>query len=88
MSLFTDCFKKIYLFLIIPDLKNKSIQVDLNFEIITKSSQTQTQTRNIEIVYPEYNNNSSQTDIKLTDICNDNEWANLTWCKTDLIDII
>ena len=66
MSLFTDCFKKIYLFLIIPDFKNKSIQVDLNCETITKSSQTQT--HNIEIVSPEYNNNYAKSDTKLIDI--------------------
>ena len=86
MTPFINCFKKIYIFLIIPNLKNKSVQTDLNCETTSISSQTQTHI--IEIPKTRYNDSDTQTDIKLTDIYNDNEWSNLIWSKPDLIDIV
>jgi hypothetical protein len=90
MSPLIDCFRKIYVFLVIPSLKNKSVQTDSKSESTTKSSQTQTQTQtSIDEAIPiRYIDSYAQTDIKLADICNDNEWSNLTWTRTDLIDMV
>lgn len=87
MSQIFNCFRKIYIFFIVPTYENKSIQTDIKREYNYKSCQTQTQTLT-ETSSTRYINSCAQTDIKLTDICNDNEWSNLTWIKADLIDMV
>ena len=75
-------FYKIYNLFDIKVFKNKHIQTDSRIVTDNKTSQTEV------IIVPLIVNNFTQTDIKLSDIYEDNEWSNLTWIKTDTIDLV
>jgi hypothetical protein len=75
-------FNKIYKCWEVKEIENKCVQTDTRLTTDNKSSQTDV------IIKPSLVDNSTQTDIKSSDINYDNEWANLTWINADTIDMI
>lgn len=90
MHIILEFFKKL-VFLFKPTyLKDKSVQTEFFKEKSLNCDQS-IQT----IQFKEHSSIEIQTDIKMPDICEGNEWFNLTWSKSipivnreNLIDIV